>query len=201
MIESSEKITSLLEEFKRRSEHAINKYVPTHEEEHDQLSYHLSKARYRLLFGGNQSGKSHAAAYDCVCMARGSSPFYDLKQIKKNYNIWIISAEYVTIKTGIYRHLKDIIPDWELVEEGPNVPGHRLPTFITLKRKDGYCTTITFASAKGESREKFQAAAVDYIYIDEEIQEDIWEELEARTLSTGGRFSLSATLVESYEWI
>jgi phage terminase large subunit-like protein len=192
---------SLLQEFQRRSEHAVNTYVPTEQSDHNQLSYHCSNARYRLLFGGNQSGKSHAAAFDLTCKARGYSPFTRLNQKAKNYNIWVISAEYTTIKNGIYYHLKNILPDWEIVDEGPNVPGHRLPTFISIRRKDGFTTTITFMSAKGEAREKFQAAAVDYFYIDEEIQEDIWEELEARTLATGGQFSISATLVESYEWI
>jgi len=100
---------SLLQEFQRRSEHAINTYVPTEQSDHNQLSYHCSNARYRLLFGGNQSGKSHAAAFDLTCKARGYSPFTRLEQKKKNYNIWVISAEYTTIKNGIYYHLKNIL--------------------------------------------------------------------------------------------
>ena len=193
----------VLEEFQNRQLHVINTYIPSDKEGHNQLSYHNSKAVCRLLFGGNQSGKSHAAAYDCAVNARGENPFISIKDKKRDYVIWVISAEYLTIKNGIYRHLRDIIPNWDIVKEGPRIPGHNLPSFIEIKRKSGYITTISFMSAKGDSgaRSKFQAAAVDYFYIDEEISEDIWEELQVRTLATGGSFSISATLVESFDWL
>jgi len=165
-----------------------------------QLDYHKSHSIYRLLFGGNQSGKSHAAAADCAWYATGRHPHGDNIE-GRDVEIWVISAEYSTIKTGIYRHLIALIPDWDIVEKGPRIPQQPIPSYLKIRRKDKYETTITFLSAKGEAREKFQAAAVDYFYIDEEIQSGIWEELEARTLATGGMFSISATLVESYDWI
>jgi len=193
----------LVEELYRRSTHEVNKYVPDSSPGHDQLSYHKAKAQIRLLFGGNQSGKSHAAAYDCVCHARGiSPPEWDCKEVEgKNVEIWLISPQYITIKTGIFRHIRRIMPDWDLVKEGPRIVNHDLPSYIKVRRQDGYETTISCFSADGENREKFQAAAVDYVYIDEEIGKDIWEELQYRVLATGGRFSISATLVESYDWI
>ncbi len=193
---------SILEEFKRRQEHAVNTYEPSNRGGHNQTEYHNSSSRVRLLFGGNQSGKSHAAAFDCACNARGRNTYNTQSNIiGRNVEIWVIAPEYSLIKNGIYRHLKNIIPDWDLINEGARVPGHNLPTYITIRRADGYMTLIQFLSAKGENREKFQAAAVDYFYIDEEIPGEIWEELEARTLATGGKFSISATLVESYDWI
>lgn len=195
--------TQLVQELYRRSKHKVNTYVPDSTIGHDQLSYHKSTAQIRLLFGGNQSGKSHTAAYDCVCHARGiSPPEWGQKEITgKNVEIWLISPQYITIKTGIYRHLKDMMPDWDKEKEGPRIVNHDLPSYIKVRRQDGYETTISCFSADGENREKFQAAAVDYIYIDEEIGKDIWEELQYRVLATGGKFSISATLVESYDWI
>jgi len=202
MLEVSSQTESLLVEFKRRQDHAINAYIPSSSNGHNQTSYHKSNSRYRLLFGGNQSGKSHAAAFDCACNARGRNDHNPEVNITgRDIEIWVIAPEYSIIKSGIYRHLKDIIPEWDLIREGPRVPGHNLPTFVEVRRKDDFKTTISLMSAKGEAREKFQAAAVDFFYIDEEIPGDIWEELEARTLATGGHFSISATLVESYEWI
>lgn len=195
--------TEVLTELKRRSIHAINIYEPTTHPEHNQLSLHKSTCKYRLGFGGNQSGKSHMAAFEIACWARGNHPYRSIPE--GSIEIWVLSAEYVTIRTGIYRHLLDILPDWDIVERGPNVPGHRLPTFIAVRRLnaegiESVCT-ITFMSCKGENRQKFQAAAVDLISIDEEIPEEIWEEIQARTLATGGEFIISATLVESYDWI
>lgn len=192
----------ILQEFQRRQEHAISRYKPSNEEGHNQTSYHEATSRIRLLFGGNQSGKSHAAAFDCAINARGRNTYNPNSNIQgRDVEIWIIAPEYSLITNGIYRHLKNIIPDWDLIIEGPKVPGHRLPTHMYVRRKDGFKTLIQFLSAKGEQRAKFQAAAVDYFYIDEEIPFDIWEELEARTLATSGTFSISATLVESYDWI
>ncbi len=194
----------ILQESLRRQEHAINVYKPSILEHHNQTSYHKSNARYRLLFGGNQSGKSHAAAFDCAINARGRNEYLPESNITgRDVEIWVISAEYSTIKTGIYRHLKNIIPSWDIIAYGPRIPGHALPSFLRVRRKDGHSTIITFLSSKGgeDARGKFQAAAIDWFYIDEEITGDIWEELEARTLATGGHFSISATLVESYQWI
>jgi len=202
MIESNGLEFDILAEFQRRQEHAINEYKPSNKPGHNQTDYHSARHKIRLLFGGNQSGKSHAAAYDCAINARGRNIYNPQSNITgRDVEIWIIAPEYSLITNGIYRHLKNIIPDWDLIDEGPKVPGHRLPTHMYIKRKDGYKTLIQFLSAKGEQRAKFQAAAVDYFYIDEEIPFDIWEELEARTLATSGTFSISATLVESYDWI
>ena len=203
MITISDHHLDILKEFQRRQSHAINVYQPSHETQHDQLSYHKSLARVRLLFGGNQSGKSHAAADDCARHALGENLYTGINITGRDVEIWVISVLYQTIKTGIYRHLKNIIPDWRIIHSGAKIVGTDLPSHLKVKRKDGFITTISFMSAKGddESRGKFQSAAIDYFYIDEEIQGTIWEELQARTLATAGRFSISATLIESYDWI
>lgn len=199
MIISSDTLPLVLQEavkeLQRRDEHPFNQYVPTDFPEHNQLNFHKSNHRYRLLFGGNQSGKSLANAHEIAWWLTGKHPYR--KVPKPPIYIWNISTEYITILDGVYRHLKRIIPDWEIKKQGPNVVGHPLPSYIEFKNG----SIITFKSAKGESREKFQAAGVNLISIDEEISADIFDELEARTLATGGEFIISATLVESYDWI
>lgn len=207
MILNSDTFIDAVDELKLRQAHPINVFTPTNSHDHNQLQFLTANTYYRLLFGGNQSGKSITAAYDLACYARGKHP-YKSNLPKGNIEIWVISAEYITIRTGIYRHLQTFIPRWDIIREGPNVPGHLLPSYITVKRhpnvrigKDEAVAKITFLSAKGENREKFQAAAVHKIYIDEEIEEVLMEELEARTLVSGGDFTISATLAESYDWI
>jgi len=209
MILNSDQFVQAVNEFKSRQEHPLYTFIPTNKPLHNQLQFLKATTRYRLLFGGNQSGKSMCASYDLACFATGKHPYVPIEKIPKGtIKIWVISAEYVTIKTGIYRHLKSFIPEWEIQKVGPNVQGHMLPSFLIIKRhssmeikgKPAYAE-ISFMSAKGDQREKFQAEAVDFFYIDEEIEEKIIEELEARTLITGGRFTISATLAESYDWI
>lgn len=62
---------------------------------------------------------------------------------------------------------------------------------------------INFISAEGNesARRKVQAAAVDLIVIDEEIEYTIVAELLARLFDTGGRLLISATLVRGEEWL
>lgn len=199
MIISSDTLPDVLaeaiKELQRREVHPFNTYVPTATKTHNQESFHKSKQRYRLLFGGNQSGKSLANAQEIAWWLTGKHPYRPVP--KSPIHVWCISAEYSTIKDGVYRHLRRILPDWEIKKEGPNVVGHPLPSYIELKNG----SVIDFKSAKGDSREKFQAAGIHLISIDEEITADIFDELEARTLVTGGEFIISATLVDSYDWI
>ena len=193
----------LLVEHKRRREHPSSVYEPGNVEGWDQLAFHKSTDRYRLLFGGNQSGKSRAAAFEISCWLRGEHPYRRVPSAPTQ--VWCISAEYSTLEAGIYRHLCDtlegpgLIPDWEIERLGPKIPGHDLPSFVELK----IGSRVTFKSAKGgeDARMKFQAAAIHLISIDEEIDVAAWIELKMRTLATGGNFIISATLVESYDWI
>lgn len=186
-------------ELKRRSKHSLYAHVPGDTPGWNQKSFHESTAIYRLLFGGNQSGKSRSAAYEIVCWLRGKHPYRVVPSPPNR--VWAISAEYTTLEAGIYRHLlgdiNHMIPDWEIKTIGPKIPQQNLPGFIELKNG----SKVVFKSAKGDSRQKFQAAAVDLISIDEEVFGDIWTELQARTMDTGGEFIISATLIESYEWI
>lgn len=190
-------ILEVIDELNRRENHLINQYEPGNIPGWDQESFHKSLARHRLLFGGNRSGKSQSAAYEAACWLRGQSPYRTIPEPPNH--IWCISVEYDTIYEGIYRHLREIIPDWEIASIGAKLPNQRLPSYIELKNG----SDIKFKSAKGgeEARVKFQAASTDLIIIDEEVPGDIIEELGMRQLDRAGSMIISATLVESYDWI
>jgi len=196
MTQTNSQVLECIDELTRRSQAPIRTYEPGDTNAWNQKAFHTSRARYRLLFGGNRSGKSFANAAEVSYWATGEHPYRPVNSVPNE--IWIISVEYTTLVKGVYKHLLNLIPDWQMKTLGPNVPGHRLPSFIELKNG----SLIVFKSAKGgDARQKFQAAAVDLIVIDEEIDETAIEELEMRTLDTGGSFTVSATLVESYDWI
>jgi hypothetical protein len=183
----------LIEEFFNRQDHEYLKYTPLA----GQKEFHESTSYIRMLMGGNQSGKSRSNAQEVAWWLTGDHPHRTLPERPRM--IWVISTEYQTIRAGIYRHLLNILPYWEIKGFGPRVQGHDLHSYI--KMKNG--STVYFLSSKGgeDARTKFQAEAVDYVAIDEEIEEFIWDELQARLLATGGGFGISATLVESYDWI
>ena len=192
--------SDLIQEFQKRASHAHNQYVPGDIPGWDQLSFHESTDRYRMVFGGNQSGKSYTAAYEIACWLRGRHPHRSIPS--GPIQVWCISAEYATLEEDVYRHLlgsgdDSLLPEWEIKTIGPKVPQQNLPSYVEMKNG----SLVRFKSAKGDARQKFQAAAVDLISIDEEITRDGWDELQVRTLKTGGNFIISATLVESYDWI
>lgn len=191
-------ILEAVEELKRRSEHPIRQYKPGAIPGWNQLAFHESMARYRLVFGGNRSGKSFCNAFELACWLSGDHPYRQVPP--PPVKIWVISVEYQVILDGIYNHLQHLIPDWQIAKVGSNIPNTILPSYILLKNG----SKVTFKSAKGlgdDTRRKFQAADIDLISIDEEIDETILTELRMRTLDRGGTFIISATLVESYDWI
>lgn len=188
----------LIDEFTRRTQHPIHKYVPGNISGWDQLSFHESTKMWRLVSGGNRSGKSYCNAMEIAWWATGDHPYRTTPP--PPVKIWVISVEYSVLLAGIHLHLMHLIPDWKIDRIGANVPNTDLPSYIRLKNG----SQITYKSAKGlgdEARRKFQAADIDLISIDEEIDDTILIELEARTLDRGGSFIISATLVESYDWI
>lgn len=213
-------------EIKRRLNMPINQYVPDNEPGRRQLSFHESPARYRLGFGGNRAGKSVTTAYEAAAWARGCHRFQEIPPGPKE--IYVISAEYRTIYHGIYRHVR---PDgtgkamrfldkgW-IKQTAARVPGATVPlpayiqvwceTFADGTKVPANCpvedrpySTIWFISGDGgeQARKKLQAAAVDLIIIDEEIEQSLYEELQMRILDSDGRICVSATLVRSEDWL
>lgn len=187
----------LLEELSNRQKHKAKTYVPDDHPERNQLAFHRSQTRYRLIFGGNRSGKSRSSAQEIYWWATGTHPYITVPKVSR---IWVLSAEYRTIFEGIWSHLKNILPAWEIERIGAQIAGHNLPSFIEFKTG----SRIDFISAQGggdDTRKKMQAAEIDLLVIDEEISGNLWLELRMRLLTRGGRMILSATLVESEEWI
>lgn len=169
-----------------------------------QKQFHQSTARTRLLFGGNQSGKSRAASQEIKWWLEGSHPYRTTPSQPK---IYVISADYRTLSEGIYRHLLGdaagkvlpILHEWEIVRYGTTLPGTNMPSWIM--HKDG--GVVNFISGEGgeKARRKVQAAAVNLVSIDEEIPGDMYKELLARRLAYGGELMVTATLVRSEDWL
>lgn len=186
----------LLEELQKRQAHSSITYIPDDQPGRNQLGFHQSNKWCRLIFGGNRSGKSRSAAQEIYWWFNQNHPFI---KTPKSPRIWVLSAEYRTIYEGIWTHLKNVIPPWDIAKIGPKIPGWDIPSYIESKQG----SRIDFISAQGgeETRRKVQAAEIDLLEVDEEISGDLWEELQMRLLTRGGKVIISATLIQSEEWL
>lgn len=189
-------ILPICREYIRRKNHPYFRYSPDNHPERPQLAFHKSTAPIRIIFGGNQSGKSRSAAQEIAWWLTENHPWQETPVAPV---IYVISASYRTVEQGIWRHLKDIIPEWLIEKVGPKVSGYEIPQFIRL-RLGGI---IYFFSAEGResARQNLQAAECDLVAIDEEVGQEAWNELMARRLSQGGRVIVSATLIRSELWL
>jgi hypothetical protein len=168
-------VLPLFAEIKRRQKHPFYHYKPDDHPDRNQLAFHQSDASIRLVFGGNQSGKSRAVAQEIAWWLTESHPH---QKTPPKPRIYCLSAGYRTLQEGLYRHLREILPEWLLFQHGANIAGWDMPAYIRLKN----------------------GAQVDFISGDEEVDQVLYEELQARRITRAGRVVVAATLVRSEDW-
>jgi phage terminase large subunit-like protein len=160
----------------------------------------------RLLRGGNQVGKSFSCAFEASCHMTGQYPSWWVgKRFTKPTRGWVIGPTGQLVRDGAQRQLCNrqgdfgtgTIPLASFVGKPIMVPGGTgaidtlSTTHETKGERDGV-STCTFKSFEMRS-EKLQAESVDWIWIDERCDEDIYSELLARTTATDGIVFMSYT--------
>jgi len=188
-------VLPLFAEIKRRQKHPFYKYKPDDHPDRNQLAFHQSEAPIRLVFGGNQSGKSRCVAQEIAWWLTESHPH---RKTPPKPRIYCVSAGYRTLQEGIYRHLREILPEWLVLSRGANIAGWDMPGHIRLKNM----AQVDFISGEGreDARKKLQATEVDLAVVDEEVDQLLWEELQSRRITRGGSVIVAATLIRSEDW-
>jgi len=210
------KEAKLLYERQRRDSDPLYAYKPCSHPERNQLAFHQSRARIRLVTGGNQSGKSISGAAEVAYTLLGVHPYQPTSPCPR---IFCLSASYRTIQEGIWRHLDPhsringqgagFLSESQIVKRGPNIPGWQIPSYIQVYNNintGGNAAGIAqldFLSAEGgkSARRRLQSAAVDDFFIDEEVEEILWNEINMRLLVKSGRIVITCTLVESEQYL
>lgn len=184
-----------LREIKRRREHPYYLFKPDRHPKRDQVGFFKSKSLIRLVYGGSQSGKSRTIAQEIAWWLCQEHPYQSTPAAPR---IYVVSASYRTIQEGVWRHLADILPSWEIEKQGPAIPEWNFPQYV--KMKNG--AQVDFISGQGfeEARRKLQAAAIDLAVVDEEVEGVLFTELQRRRLARGGRVVVGATLIRSEPW-
>lgn len=189
-------ILPILEEFERRKAHPSNLYQPDSNPRRNQLSFHQSPAPVRLVLGGTNSGKSMAVAQELKWWLCEDHPYLETPKAPQ---IYVVSIEYLTLEQGIWRHLRELLPEWEIEQQGQNVSDRLLPAWVKMKK--GGMVWFISGEAPEEARRKIQAAQLHLMVYDEEVSELLWHEGSSRRLRQGGKAIISACPIRGEPWI
>ena len=154
--------------------------------------------RERALFAGNQLGKSEGGAYEVACHLTGRYPdWWPGRRWDRPVRGWAagetglvtrdVSQKKLCGPAGVEADFgSGFIPKDDFVEK-PNLARGVADAFDTLqvKHQSGGTSTLTFKSYE-QGRTKFQADTLDFAWLDEEPDEEIYNECLARITATDG---------------
>ena len=168
-----------------------------------QALFHKLGATYRerLLRAGNQMGKTLAAAAETAMHATGRYPeWWEGKRFKKAPVIWCAGINGERVRDTIQKLLvgdvanpgTGFIPPGDIVETMPSRGVAGLIDTILVKHSSGQVTRLRLKYYE-QGREAFQGDTIDFGWLDEECDEDIYLEMLTRTNATKGIVCLTFT--------
>jgi len=159
-----------------------------------QMIFHKSKKRKRLLLGGNRTGKTVGGAVETVWWARGNHPY---RKIKRATEGWVVSVTNEVQRDVAQKEiLQWLNPDW-IIDIGVRAGSksdidNAILDYILVRSERGGVSKIGFKSCE-QGRKKFQGTSKDYIWFDEEPDEDIYDECQMRIMDVEGSIWLTMT--------
>jgi phage terminase large subunit-like protein len=167
-----------------------------------------SGVHQRLIYGGNQVGKTLTCAAEVAWHLNGDYPdFWTGKRFKKPIRCWVVGESVILVRDTLQRQLcagqgefgSGTIPLESFGKKPIMVPGGTgaIDTAFVTHEADGTpdgTSTVTFKTFE-QRRERLQSESVDLIWIDERPDEQIYSELLARTAATDGHLIVSYTPV------
>jgi phage terminase large subunit-like protein len=147
----------------------------------------------RIALGGNRIGKSKMGAYESVLSVIGQHPY---RKYPDEGEGWIIGLDFNMVKTIDLPMFESFLPGRfkKAFSNRDNQPMWEI-------EGDGRHWIVRFKSADS-GRSKFQGAAVDWIWFDEEPgKTDIFAECEQRLVDRAGIWWMTATPVLGTTWL
>lgn len=157
--------------------------------------------RERLLRAGNQNGKTLAGAAEAAIHATGLYPdWWNGRRFDKHNAGWCAGVTSEVVRDSLQRLLigpvgspgTGFIPQSKIVDiiNARGVPN--LADTILVKHISGGVSRIKLKYYE-QGREKFQADTIDWVWLDEECDLDIYTEALSRTNATGGMLWMTFT--------
>lgn len=169
---------------------------------HKQIAFHKCDKKVRFVFGGNRSGKTECGAVEAIWRARGVHPY---KQNKPDVSGWIVSVSFEVQRDVAQSKILSYLPkNW--IEEIVMASGRKgspdsgIIDHIVIRNVFGGYSKLGFKSLD-QGREKFQGASLDFVWFDEEPDEDIYNECVMRVLDREGDVWCTMTPLKGLTWV
>ena len=172
-----------------------------------QMEFHQKGTiwRERLLMAGNQEGKTYCGAAEVATHMTGEYPKDWPGRIwERPTTGWICGESSVLVRDQPQKLLcgapgvddafgTGLIPRENFADKPSLARGVTdAIDSIQVKNKFGGISVATFKSYE-QGRQKFQSATLDWLWLDEECDEDIYNECLARITATGGMLFMTFT--------
>src|SRR5262249_25312968 len=164
-----------------------------------------SGVHQRLIYGGNQTGKTICCGAEVVWHITGDYPDW-WAGLRFNHAIdcWVIGESTVLVRDTLQRHLcggenfgTGLVPLEAFCRKPIMVSGGlgAVDTFFVTHRTNGKVdgtSRVTFKSFE-QRRERLQSCSIHLIWVDERPEEQVYSQPLARTTATNGHLILSYT--------
>ena len=152
-----------------------------------QMEFHKCQKRNRWVFGGNRSGKTECGAVEAIWMLRGIHPY---RKNRPNCTGWVVSlssqVQRDVAQRKILSYLKvEWIEDIIMSQGRKNSPDYGIIDTIIVRNVFGGLSRLGFKSCD-QGREKFQGTSLDFVWVDEEPSEDVYNECRMRVVDKCG---------------
>lgn len=183
----------------RIAEHRLRDYRPYTKQQ--QFHAHGAAKRERLLRAGNQQGKTFSAAAETAMHLTGQYPeWWEGRRWSLAVKGWAGGKDGLSTRDSIVRLLlgppmargTGLIPKDVLVDVSPSRGIADGVDTVVVRHKCGELSEIAFKSYD-QGRERWQAATLDFVWLDEEPDEGIYTEALSRTNATGGMLYMTCT--------
>lgn len=195
--EEQEKVAELLERLSTlASENPLRHWYP-HAKQREFLS---SRARFKWMLGGNQSGKTTVCTVDDLIQAVDLEALPDhLKPFKYHHGPFkwrVVGPDFDIVEMVVMEKMKALVPPYQLVGNSWDAgydAKHRV-----LRFKNG--STCQFKTYQQEAW-THGGATLDRVRFDEEPPRDIFNENKIRVMARRGDMLVAMTPVQGLTWM